>query len=236
MRSGPSSGSNSSGTPTATATWSTSGRPTEAYTYGAYLASAHFAFEVGDTATYDRFRAKATQLKAAFNRDFWLEDRGWFAVGLDADKRPIDSMTSNMGHCLWTGIVDEDKARHVAERLISPAMFSGWGLRTLSRDCPGYNPISYHCGSVWPHDNAIIASGLMRYGMVDRAQAVITAVLDAAVSQRGRLPELYSGLDRAELPTVVSYPTSCSPQAWASGTPLLFLRTLLRLDPWVPHG
>ncbi len=208
----------------------------QAYTYGAYLASAHFAFEVGDTATYDRFRAKATQLKAAFNRDFWLEDRGWFAVGLDGDKRPIDSLTSNMGHCLWTGIVDEDKARHVAEHLISPTMFSGWGLRTLSRDSGGYNPISYHCGSVWPHDTAIVAAGLARYGYDGAAQKLIFGLLDAAQAQGGRLPELFSGLDREELPVPVGYPTSCSPQAWAAASPLLCLRTLLRLDPWVPYG
>jgi glycogen debranching enzyme len=100
----------------------------------------------------------------------------------------------------------------------------------------GYNPISYHCGSVWPHDNAIIAAGLMRYGFVKEAQRVIMAMLDAAVVQGGRLPELFSGMDRMELPMVVGYPTSCSPQAWAAASPLLMLRTLLRLDPWVPRG
>ncbi len=208
----------------------------QAYTYGAYLASAHFAFEVGDSATYDRFRAKATQLKVAFNRDFWLEEKGWFAVGLDADKRPIDSLTSNIGHCLWTGIVDEDKARRVAEKLISPAMFSGWGLRTLSKDSGGYNPISYHCGSVWPHDTAIVAAGLARYGYDGAAQKLIFGLLDAAQAQGGRLPELFSGLDRGELTVPVGYPTSCSPQAWAAASPLLCLRTLLRLDPWIPYG
>ena len=208
----------------------------QAYTYGAYLASAHFAFEVGDTATYDRFRTKATQLKAAFNRDFWLEDKGWFAVGLDADKRPIDSLTSNIGHCLWTGIVDEDKAHRVAEALMSPAMFTGWGVRTLSSKGGGYNPISYHCGSVWPHDTAIVAAGLARYGYDDAAQKLIFGLFDAAQAQGGRLPELFSGLDRGELSVPVGYPTSCSPQAWAAASPLLCLRTLLRLDPWVPYG
>jgi glycogen debranching enzyme len=208
----------------------------QAYTYGAYLARAHFAFEVGDTPTYDRFRAKARELKAAFNRDFWLEERGWFAVGLDADKRPIDSLTSNIGHCLWTGIVDEDKARQVATRLVSPEMFSGWGVRTLATDSGGYNPISYHCGSVWPHDTAIVAAGLARYGFDGAAQQLILALLDAAMAQGGRLPELFSGLDRAELSVPVGYPTSCSPQAWAAASPLLCLRTLLRLDPWVPYG
>jgi glycogen debranching enzyme len=208
----------------------------QAYTYGAYLASAHFSFETGDEANYERFRARAKALKTAFNRDFWLEDRGYFAVGLDADKRPIDSMTSNMGHCLWTGIVDEDKARRVAEHLVSPAMFSGWGLRTLSTENGGYNPISYHCGSVWPHDTAIVAAGLARYGFDGAAQQLIFALLDAAAAQGGRLPELFSGLDRGELAVPVGYPTSCSPQAWAAASPLLCLRTLLRLDPWVPYG
>ncbi|HLH28072.1 MAG TPA: amylo-alpha-1,6-glucosidase, partial [Acidimicrobiales bacterium] len=208
----------------------------QAYTYGAYLARAHFAFEVGDTATYDRFRAKAAQLKAAFNRDFWLEDKGWYAVGLDADKKPIDSLTSNIGHCLWAGIIDEDKARRVAELLVSGSMFSGWGVRTLSKDSGGYNPISYHCGSVWPHDTAIVAAGLARYGFDGAAQQLIFGLLDAAVAQGGRLPELFSGLDRGELSVPVAYPTSCSPQAWAAASPLLCLRTLLRLDPWVPYG
>jgi glycogen debranching enzyme len=100
----------------------------------------------------------------------------------------------------------------------------------------GYNPISYHCGSVWPHDNAIVAAGLMRYGFVREAQRVVMAMIDAGVAQGGRLPELFSGLERLELPMVVSYPTSCSPQAWAAASPLLCLRTLLRLDPWIPYG
>ena len=191
---------------------------------------------MGDSATYDRFRAKATQLKAAFNRDFWLEEKGWYAVGLDGDKRPIDSLTSNIGHCLWTGIVDEDKAQRVAEKLVSPAMFSGWGLRTLSKDSGGYNPISYHCGSVWPHDTAIVAAGLARYGYDGAAQKLIFGLLDAAQARGGRLPELFSGLDRGEFTVPVGYPTSCSPQAWAAASPLLCLRTLLRLDPWIPYG
>jgi glycogen debranching enzyme len=208
----------------------------QGYVYSAYLARAYFATETGDRVTAEHYRAKAVALKAAFNRDFWLEDRQWYAMGLDHEKRPIDALASNMGHCLWSGIVDQDKAACVARHLLSPEMFSGWGIRTLATSMVGYNPISYHCGSVWPHDNAIAAAGLMRYGFVDEAQRVILAMLDAAVSQEGRLPELFSGLDRSEFPTVVSYPTSCSPQAWAAASPLLFLRTLLRLEPWVPHG
>jgi glycogen debranching enzyme len=208
----------------------------QGYVYGAYLARAYFAEEHGDDATAARLRAKAAELKQAFNRDFWLEDRGWFAVALDRDHRPVDSLASNMGHCLWTGIVDQEKAPLVARHLMSPAMFSGWGVRTLATSMGGYNPISYHCGSVWPHDNAIVAAGLMRYGFVEEAQRLMMAMTEAAATQDGRLPELFSGLDRSEFPTVVGYPTSCSPQAWAAASPLLFLRTLLRFDPWVPHG
>ena len=208
----------------------------QAYVYGAYLAMMHFAREAGDDGAAGRWADSAASLKERFNRDFWLPEQGWFAVGLDGAKRPIDSLASNMGHCLWTGIVDEDKAAQVAERLLSPEMFSGWGVRTLGSTMGGYNPISYHCGSVWPHDNALLAAGLMRYGFVEQAQRVILAQIDAAMSQGGRLPELFTGLARDEFPTVVSYPTSCSPQAWAAAAPLLMVRTLLRLEPWMPHG
>jgi glycogen debranching enzyme len=208
----------------------------QAYVYSAYLARAHFAQEAGDSATFDRYRTKATQLKRDFNRDFWLEESGWFAVGLDHDKRPIDSLTSNIGHCLWTGIVDDEKARIIADKLMAPEMFSGWGVRTLATSMGGYNPISYHCGSVWPHDTAIVAAGLSRYGFDEHAERLINALLDAAAKLGGRLPELFSGLDRHELSAPVGYPTSCSPQAWAAASPLLCLRTILRLDPWVPYG
>ncbi len=208
----------------------------QAYVYGAYLARAHFAFEARDPATYGRYRAKARALKEAFNRDFWLEERGSFAVGLDADKRPIDSVTSNVGHCLWTGIVDEEKAPLVARSLMDDEMFSGWGVRTLSSRNGGYNPISYHGGSVWPHDNAIVAAGLARYGFDDAARKIVLGLVDAGSALGGRLPELFSGLGRGELSVPVGYPTSCSPQAWSAASPLLCLRTLLRLDPWIPYG
>jgi len=208
----------------------------QGYVYGAYLARAHFADEAGDAATAARFRAKAHDLKVAFNRDFWVDSKGWYAMGLDADKTPIDALASNMGHCLWTGIIDEEKAPLVAEKLLSPEMFSGWGVRTLATNMVGYNPISYHVGSIWPHDNAIIAAGLMRYGFVEEAHRVIRAMLDASAYQGHRLPELFGGLGRDEVPFPVGYPSSCSPQAWSAASPLLFVRTILRLDPWVPHG
>jgi glycogen debranching enzyme len=208
----------------------------QAYVYSAYLARAHFAREEGDEATFDRFRAKATRLKENFNRDFWLDDQGWYAVGLDADKKPIDSLASNMGHCLWTGIVDEQRAPLIAAKIMSPEMFSGWGVRTLGVSMGGFNPISYHCGSVWPHDTAIVAAGLARYGLMDESMRLVGGLLDAAANLGGRLPELFSGIDRAELGFPVGYPTSCSPQAWSAASPLLCLRTMLRLDPWVPYA
>ena len=207
----------------------------QGYVYAAYLARAHFADEAADRATAARFRARASELKDNFNRDFWLEDRGWYALGLDHDKKPIDALASNMGHCLWTGIVDEDRAPLVAARLLSDDMFSGFGIRTLAESMTGYNPISYHNGSVWPHDNAMVAAGLMRYGFVEEAHRVILACLDAAGGQGHRLPELFGGLSRKNVAFPVPYPSSCSPQAWAAASPLQFLRTLLRLDPWVPH-
>ncbi|HKN40520.1 MAG TPA: amylo-alpha-1,6-glucosidase, partial [Acidimicrobiia bacterium] len=208
----------------------------QAYVYSAYLARAYFAQEAGDAETFTRYRAKALDLKEAFNRDFWVAERGWFAMGLDGEKNQVDALASNMGHCLWTGIVDTAKAPIVAERLLAPDMFGGWGIRTLSETAEGYNPMSYHIGSVWPHDNAIIAAGLMRYGFVDEALRVIMALFEAAALQGHRLPELFSGLARDDVPFPVSYPSSCSPQAWAAASPLLCLRTMLRLDPWLPHG
>jgi glycogen debranching enzyme len=163
-------------------------------------------------------------------------DRGYFALALDAEKRPVDSMASNMGHCLWTGIVDVDKAASVARHLLSPEMFTGFGVRTLGTSMRAYNPMSYHNGSVWPHDNAIVTAGLMRYGFVAEAQRIALAFLDTSEMMGGRLPELFCGFDRDDFGVPVAYPTSCSPQAWSAAAPLYLLRTLLRFDPWVPFG
>jgi len=208
----------------------------QGYVYAAYRARAELADNAGDQAGARQWRKKAKQLKRAFNEQFWLPDRGWFAVGLDRDKRPIDSLTSNIGHCLWTGIVDNDKAASVARHLMSEDMFSGWGIRTLAQSMAAYNPMSYHNGSVWPHDNAICAAGLMRYGYVDQAQRVAEAILDAAEHFSYRLPELFCGFSRQEFGAPVPYPTSCSPQAWAAGAPLLLVHTLLRFVPDLPTG
>lgn len=208
----------------------------QGYVYSAYLARAYFAYEMGDMSTYERYRTRAAELKRRFNEDFWLDEHGWFAVGLDQDKKPIDSLASNMGHCLWTGIIDEEKAPLVAEKMLSDEMFTGWGIRTLASSMGGYNPISYHCGSVWPHDTAIAAAGLMRYGFVEGAHRLIAGLLAAAQVQGGRLPELFAGLSRSECQVPVAYPTSCSPQAWSAASPFLLLRSMLRLDPWIPYN
>ncbi|HEY0485385.1 MAG TPA: glycogen debranching N-terminal domain-containing protein [Mycobacteriales bacterium] len=207
----------------------------QGYTYAAYLTRSHFAHAAGDAEGAEHWGHKAGELKRRFNEQFWLEDRGWFAIGLDGDKRPIDALTSNIGHCLWTGIVDRDKAARVAAHLLSPEMFAGWGVRTLASSMGAYNPMSYHNGSIWPHDNAIVATGLMRYGFVEEAQRIATGVLDAAALSEGSLPELFCGFDRGEYPTPLPYPTSCSPQAWAAATPVQLMRALLGVDPWVPR-
>jgi glycogen debranching enzyme len=203
----------------------------QGYVYAAYLARAHFAEEAGDTALVSSLRGKAAALKERFNRDFWLADREWLAMGLDRDKRPLDALTSNMGHCLWTGILEDDKAARVAELLVAPELCSGWGVRTLATTMTGYNPISYHNGSVWPHDNAIVAAGLARYGHHEAAHRVMEGIVHAAGWFGNRLPELFAGLSREEQSFPVSYPTSCSPQAWAAAAPLLFVRSMLGLDP-----
>ncbi len=206
----------------------------QAYCYAAYRARAHFAANDGDHAGRRRWLDRAAELKRRFNEAFWLPERGWYATGLDKDKRPIDALTSNIGHCLWTGIVDDDKAESVAEHLLSPAMFTGWGVRTLASSMTAYNPVSYHNGSVWPHDNALCIAGLMRYGFVEHAQRVIVGLLSAAEHFEHRLPELFCGFGTDEFPAPVPYPTSCSPQAWAAAAPLSILRSLLRFDPELP--
>ena len=209
----------------------------QGYVYAAYVARALLARHFGDDSSAQQWRDRAAELKEEFNKRFWLPDRGQFALALDRDKRAVDASASNIGHCLWTGIVDEDKAEAVADRLLAPAMFTGWGVRTLASDMGAYNPASYHNGSVWPHDNALIAAGLMRYGFVEHAQRIAVGLLDAADRFGGRLPELFCGFGRDEYPEgPVAYPTSCSPQAWATTTPLMLLRTLLRYDPCLPHG
>lgn len=208
----------------------------QGYVYAAYTARALIAELGGDHDAAEAWNGRAEELKREFNARFWLPDRGYFALALDHDKRQVDACASNMGHCLWSGIVDVDKAGAVAERLLADEMFTGWGVRTLASDMGAYNPASYHNGSVWPHDNAIVAAGLMRYGFVQEANRIVLGLFEAASHFGGRLPELFCGFDRDEYPEPVSYPASCSPQAWAAATPFSLLRTTLRFEPSVPTG
>jgi glycogen debranching enzyme len=208
----------------------------QAYVYAAYRARAALAEADGDATTAHQWRSKAVRLKAAFNLAFWMPDQQAFALALDGAKEQVDAIASNMGHCLWTGIVDDDKAPAVAAHLSGPALSSGFGVRTLATDMTAYNPMSYHNGSVWPHDTAITVAGLVRYGFTEEAQRISVGLIDASQHFGGRLPELFCGFDRTEFPNPVPYPTSCSPQAWAAAASRLILRSLLQLNPDVPHG
>ncbi|MFM2077693.1 MAG: hypothetical protein RJA49_1583 [Actinomycetota bacterium] len=208
----------------------------QGYAYAAYRARASIASSLRRPKEAAKFHALADALKERFNRDFWLEDLGWFAVALDGDKQPVDSLASNMGHCLWSGIVDQEKAGRVVERLMSPEMWSGWGIRTLASDEHAYDPMSYHRGTVWPHDGALCAVGLRAYGFEAEALQVANGLLEASDAWNGRLPELFSGLDREDVGTPVPFPTSCSPQAWSAATPFMLLRTMLGVEPHPLEG
>ncbi len=166
-----------------------------------------------------------------------MEDLRYYAMALDRDKRPADAIGSNAGHCLWSGIVSPERARDVADHLFRPGLFSGWGIRTYGADQPGYNPIGYHTGTVWPHDTSLIAAGLKRYGFDDASNRLVGNVFEAAQQFPDfRLPELFCGFDRAEATTPVPYPVACSPQAWAAGAPFLFLTTMLGLQAHADGG
>ncbi|HEY0697044.1 MAG TPA: glycogen debranching N-terminal domain-containing protein [Micromonospora sp.] len=203
----------------------------QGYAYDAKVRAARLAAEFwNDPMFADRLRHEADELKQRFNRDFWVEDRQYFALALDGDGSQVDARSSNMGHLLWSGIVEEAKAEAVVRHLFSTEMFSGWGIRTLAQGEGRYNPIGYHTGTVWPFDNSFIAWGLRRYGYGAEAARLAAGILDAATCFDGRLPEAFAGFDRARATSPVQYPTACSPQAWSAGTPLLLLRTMLGLE------
>jgi glycogen debranching enzyme len=204
----------------------------QGYVYDAKVRMAELSRRVWrDEAAAVRLEAEAATLRARFDEAFWLPERGWYALGLDADKRPIDALASNMGHLLWSGIVPDNHVAEVAARLTSGPLWSGWGVRTLAADEPAFDPLEYHNGTVWPHDNSLIALGLAQAGRRAEAELVVRALLDAAPFFEYRLPELFAGGERLgdEAPGVV--PTSARPQAWAAGTPLLLLRAQLGLEP-----
>ncbi|MBF6327575.1 glycogen debranching N-terminal domain-containing protein [Nocardia transvalensis] len=211
----------------------------QGYQYAALLARAELAEEFGEAAVAAKLRDRASALRTKFAESFWLPEKGWYAVALDRGKRRVDALTSNVGHCLWSGIVPDEHAAQLVQRLSTSEMDSGFGLRTLASSMGAFNPMSYHNGSVWPHDTAITVAGLLRYrhipGAIELATRLADGLLDAAAAFGGRLPELFCGFPRSRFPAPVPYPTSCSPQAWASAAPLLLVRSFLGLDPDVPH-
>ena len=208
----------------------------QGYAYDARIRTARLAREVwGDPGLADRLERDAAALKAAFNADFWLPDQGFYALALDGDKAPVPTLTSNIGHLLWSGIVPDDRVESVVDHLMSEQMFSGWGVRTLADGQPAYSPIEYHNGTVWPHDTALVAAGLARYGRRHEANRLAVALLEAAPHFQHRLPEAFAGYPRAMTRVPVEYPSACSPQAWAAGAPLLLMRVMLGLEP-TPAG
>jgi glycogen debranching enzyme len=208
----------------------------QGYAYDAKVRGARLARHVWkDPEFADALEHDAAALKRRFNRDFWIEDDEYFALALDADGRQVDALASNNGQLLWSGIVDKSKAKAVVRHLMGPRLFSGWGVRTLAEGERRFNPIGYHVGTVWPFDNSFIAWGLRRYGFKEEAAVVAAGILEAATYFDGRLPEAFGGYERSQTRYPVEYPTSCSPQAWSTGAPLLLLRTMLGLEPSGEH-
>lgn len=219
----------------------------QGYVYDAKLRMAEIFEVLGDGAAARDLGNQAEELRGRFNDVFWMEDEGFYAFALDPGKRQVKTIASNPGHLLWSGIVPPDRARRVIERLLQPDMFSGWGIRTLSSRNPAYNPHEYQRGSVWPHDNAIIAFGAKQYGMWEEANKIAKAIFDAAAAFQGyRLPELLAGLERTPGSFPVQYLGANIPQAWAAGSVFMLLRAILginanvqrnelQLDPTLPE-
>jgi glycogen debranching enzyme len=205
----------------------------QGYVYDAKLRTAEMARDVWrDRKLAERLEAEAEELRRAFDAAYWVDERGgYYALALDGNKQPVDSMCSNMGHLLWSGIVPDERANAVVDALMSDSLWSGWGVRTMSQEDAGYSPLSYHNGTVWPHDNSLIAWGLARYGRWPEALRIVQRMLVASTHFRYQLPEVFAGLPRAETPFPIAYPTAARPQAWAAGTPILLLQILLGLRP-----
>ena len=205
----------------------------QGYVYDAKRRTAELAREVWrDRELAARLDQEADELRKRFDEAFWVEERGGFYVlALDADKQRVDSLCSNIGHLLWSGIVPPARVDAVVDQLMGDELWSGWGVRTMSTGDAAYNPLSYHNGTVWPHDNSIIAAGLARYARWPEAQRVIQRMLTAAQHFNYQLPEVFAGMRRSETPFPIAYPTAARPQAWAAGTPVLLLQALLGLQP-----
>jgi glycogen debranching enzyme len=204
----------------------------QGYVYDAKLRLAEIAREVWrDETTARQLEDDAAALRSRFDDAFWLDERGFYALGLDRDKRPIDSLTSNLGHLLWSGIVPEERREAVAGLLMADGLWSGWGVRTMAAGEGAYNPLVYHDGTVWPHDNSLVACGLARSGRRSDAARILRAMVEAAAHFDYRLPEVFAGFARDETRFPVVYPTASTPQAWAAATPVLLLQVVLGLTP-----
>ena len=203
----------------------------QGYAYDARLRTAELAETVWrDAELAKRLRKDAEELKERFNRDFWNGKRRRYVLALDKDKRQVDALASNIGHLLWSGIVDDDRAEGIVKSLLGRELFTGWGVRCLAKSNPAYNPLTYHNGTVWPHDTSIAAEGLRRYGFRQEASDLAWSLMEAATRFEYSLPEVFAGFDRDETSVPVPYPDALVPQAWAAGAPLLGLRTILGLD------
>ena len=205
----------------------------QGYVYDAKRGLAEVAREVWrEQELADRLEREAEELRARFDEAFWVAERGGFyALALDGKKRQVDSRSSNMGHLLWSGIVPPERVPKVVDQLLSEELWSGWGIRTMASDAEAFNPISYHNGTVWPHDTALAAWGLARHGYTAEARRVGRALIEAAGHFDWSLPEVFAGYARDETPFPIAYPTAARPQAWAAGTPILLVRVLLGIEP-----
>jgi glycogen debranching enzyme len=205
----------------------------QGYVYDAKRGLAEVAREVWrDKGLAERLEHEADELRTRFDEAFWVDERGGFyALALDGQKRPVDSRTSNMGHLLWSGIVPPERVSTVVDQLLSEDLWSGWGIRTMASDAAAFNPISYHNGTVWPHDTSLAAWGLARHGYTAEVRRIARALVEAAAHFDWSLPEVFAGYARDETPFPIAYPTAARPQAWAAGTPILLVRVLLGLEP-----
>ena len=204
----------------------------QGYVYDAKRGIAEIAREVWrDGALADRLEGEAEELRTRFDESFWVEDGAYYALALDGSRRQVDSPCSNMGHLLWSGIVLPERVRPTVDQLLSEELWSGWGIRTMASGAAAFNPISYHNGTVWPHDSAFAVWGLVRHGFVAEARRIARALFEAAAHFGWSLPEVFAGYAREEAPFPIAYPTAASPQAWAAGTPVLLVRLLLGIEP-----
>ena len=205
----------------------------QCYVYDAKRRTAELAREVWrDRELAERLEREADELYRRFNETFWIAERnGYYALALDADKSPVDSLCSNVGHLLWSGIVPPERVDAVVDQLMGDTLWSGWGVRTMSTADRAYNPLAYHNGTVWPHDNSLIAWGLARNARWPEAHRIVRQLLTAGRHFDYQLPEVFAGMPRAETRFPIAYPTAARPQAWAAGTPVLLLQLLLGLEP-----